>query len=94
MYITKEDVKYVAKLARLEFKEDEEKDLIKGLNKMLKYVDKLNELDVKDEDVIINPYYIENKFREDILEDSLPTDEVIKNSPEHYQNYIVVPKII
>ncbi|MBV4414607.1 Asp-tRNA(Asn)/Glu-tRNA(Gln) amidotransferase subunit GatC [Clostridium tyrobutyricum] len=94
MTITKEDINYVAKLARLEFKESEEDVLINDLNKMLEYVNSLNELNVEDEEVVINPYYMENKFREDNVEKSLETDAVIKNFPEHIKDYIIVPKIM
>lgn len=94
MFITRKDVKYVANLARLEFKEDEETKLIDELNEILGYIDKLNELDVEDEDELINPYYIENKFRDDNVEKSMEINKVLENSPQHIENYIVVPKII
>lgn len=94
MLITRKDIKYVANLARLEFKEDEETKLIDELNEILGYIDKLNELDVEDEDELINPYYIENKFRDDNVEKSMEVNKVLENSPQHIENYIVVPKII
>lgn len=94
MFITRKDVKYVANLARLEFKEDEETKLIDELNEILGYIDKLNELEVEDEDELINPYYIENKFRDDNVEKSMEINKVLENSPQHIENYIVVPKII
>lgn len=57
-------------------------------------MEKLDELDTEEEDIIINPYYIENKFREDILESSLDIKQVLDNSPENFQEYIVVPKVL
>ncbi|MFL0194205.1 Asp-tRNA(Asn)/Glu-tRNA(Gln) amidotransferase subunit GatC [Clostridium sp. WILCCON 0269] len=94
MSITKKDVEYISWLARLEFKEEEKAGLIKELNAILKYMEKLDELDTEEEDIIINPYYIENKFREDILESSLDIKQVLDNSPENFQEYIVVPKVL
>ena len=36
---------------------------------------KLEELDTENEDIIVNPYYIENKFRNDEVEESMSIDE-------------------
>ncbi|WP_066022293.1 MULTISPECIES: Asp-tRNA(Asn)/Glu-tRNA(Gln) amidotransferase subunit GatC [Clostridium] len=94
MSVSKKDVEYVAELARLEFNEDEKKGLINDLNSVLGYVDKLNELNTDNVDIIVNPYYIENKFREDEVEESMNLQDVIKNSPKNLEEYIVVPKII
>lgn len=94
MSVSKKDVEYVAELARLEFNEDEKKGLINDLNSVLGYVDKLNELNTDNVDIIVNPYYIENKFREDEVEESMDLKDVIKNSPKNLEEYIVVPKII
>jgi aspartyl-tRNA(Asn)/glutamyl-tRNA(Gln) amidotransferase subunit C len=94
MSVSKKDVEYVADLARLEFTEEEKENLIKDLNKVLEYMEKLEKLDTENTDIIVNPYYIENKFREDRVEDSLPLDAVIGNAPKNLEEYILVPKII
>lgn len=94
MSVTKKDVEWAAKLARLEFTENEKEELIEDLNKILDYVDKLNEIETDNEDIIVNPYYIENKFREDVVQQSIPFQDIVKNSPEHSEEYIVVPKVI
>jgi aspartyl-tRNA(Asn)/glutamyl-tRNA(Gln) amidotransferase subunit C len=94
MSIAKKDVEHVAELARLEFSEDEKQEIMLHFDKILGYVDKLNELDTKNVDIVVNPYYIENKFRDDIIEPSMKLEDVIKNSPKNLEEYIVVPKII
>lgn len=94
MAVSKKDVEYVAELARLDFNEEEKLSLIDDLNKVLEYMEKLNRLDTENVDIIVNPYYIENKFREDEVESSLPLNEVIENSPQNLEEYILVPKII
>lgn len=94
MAVSKKDVEYVAELARLDFKEEEKLSLIDDLNKVLEYMEKLNRLDTENVDIIVNPYYIENKFREDEVESSLSLNEVIENSPQNLEEYILVPKII
>lgn len=94
MSVSVKDVEYVAELARLSFSEDEKKELINDLNTILGYVDKLNELDTENVDILVNPYYMENKFREDVVEDSLNLNDVLSNAPDKLEEYIMVPKII
>ncbi|MDF2505135.1 MULTISPECIES: Asp-tRNA(Asn)/Glu-tRNA(Gln) amidotransferase subunit GatC [Clostridium] len=94
MSVSKKDVEYVAELARLSFNEEEKEELIDDLNKVLGYIEKLDELDTDDTDIIVNPYYIENKFREDEIEPSMGLKSVLDNAPQKLEEYIMVPKII
>lgn len=94
MSVTKKDVEYVADLARLNFTEEEKEGLVGDLNSVLGYIDKLNELDTENVDIVVNPYYVENKFREDEVEASMPLDQVLENAPAHLEEYILVPKVI
>ncbi len=94
MSVSKKDVEYVAELARLSFTEEEKDELIGDLNSVLGYIEKLGELDTKDTEIIVNPYYIENKFREDEVEPSMELKYVLENAPQKLEEYIVVPKII
>jgi len=77
MSVSKKDVEYVAELARLEFKEEEKDNFVNDLNKILNYMEKLDELNTDDVDIVVNPYYIENKYREDNVEKSMELKEVI-----------------
>jgi aspartyl-tRNA(Asn)/glutamyl-tRNA(Gln) amidotransferase subunit C len=94
MSVSKKDVEYVAELARLSFGEDEKDSLAEDLNQILAYVEKLGELDTENEDIIVNPYYIENKFREDEVTPSMKLEDVLKNAPETLEEYVLVPTII
>lgn len=94
MLVTKKDVEHVAELARIELSETEKENMIDDLNKVLDYVKKLEELDTENEDIIVNPYYIENKFRSDEIEESMRIDEVMINAPEKLEEYVLVPRII
>ncbi|AVP55811.1 glutamyl-tRNA(Gln) amidotransferase subunit C 1 [Clostridium tetani] len=94
MSVTKKDVEHVAELARIELSETEKENMIEDLNKVLDYVKKLEELDTESEDIIVNPYYIENKFRSDEIKESMSIDEVMVNAPERLEEYILVPRII
>ncbi|AUM97042.1 TPA: Asp-tRNA(Asn)/Glu-tRNA(Gln) amidotransferase subunit GatC [Clostridium botulinum] len=94
MSVSKKDVEYVAELARLEFKEEEKNNFVDDLNKILNYMEKLDELNTDDVDIVVNPYYIENKYREDNVEKSMELKEVIDNAPESLEEYVIVPKVI
>ncbi len=94
MSVSIKDVEYVAELARLSFDEKEKQGLAEDLNQILAYVEKLGELDTEKEDIIVNPYYIENRFREDEVVPSINLEDVLKNAPDSLEEYVVVPKII
>ena len=94
MGISADDVKYVAQLSRLEFKEDEIEKFTKDLSSIVGYVNKLNELDTEDLEALVNPIYIENDFREDDIKDSLDRENVLLNAPEKEEGYFKVPTVI
>lgn len=94
MSVSKKEVEYVADLARLSFTEEEKEELQNDLNSVLHYVEKLNELDTENVDIVVNPYYIENKFREDEITVSMSLKDVMDNVPGNLEEYIIVPKII
>lgn len=94
MSVSKKDVEYVAELARLTFNEEEKESLAEDLNQILNYVDQLSMIDTDHIEIVVNPYYIENVYREDQVEPSMPIKDVLKNAPETEEGYVVVPKII
>ncbi|GAA0717890.1 Asp-tRNA(Asn)/Glu-tRNA(Gln) amidotransferase subunit GatC [Clostridium malenominatum] len=94
MSITRKDVEQVSQLARIELKEEEKEALIEDLNKVLSYMEKLNELDTENVDIVVNPYYVENVFREDKIEASMDIKKVLGNAPGKLEEYILVPQII
>lgn len=94
MSVSKKDVEHVAELARISFSEEEKEELIGDLNNVLKYVEKLNELNTDNVEIIVNPYYIENKFREDNIEASMELSLVLGNAPDKLEEFVVVPNVI
>ncbi len=94
MEFYKEDIEYIAKLARLEFTEEEKYSIGQDLNKVMEYIKKLKEIDTEAVDIVINPYYMENDFREDEKTTSLDIKSAIYNAPEILEDYIKVPKVI
>jgi len=110
MKITEQDVAYVAELANLDLTENERTRMLRDLNSILEYVDRLNELDtsnvppmaqVSDRYGVDESKQGSERFsyasREDILEGlrkSLPHEEVLANAPDADEDFFRVPKVI
>jgi len=94
MSIDKTQVKYVARLSRIELDNKALDDFTKQLAKILKYMEKLNQLDTKNTPSTSHLQGIENVFRKDEHKPSLANNEVLKNAPEQENGHFKVPKII
>jgi aspartyl-tRNA(Asn)/glutamyl-tRNA(Gln) amidotransferase subunit C len=94
MAVTLEDVEHVANLARLEFSDEEKKTLTNQLNKILEYMEKLNELDTSNVEPLAQVIPLSNVFREDAVRPSSPVSEVLKNAPAKTDKFFKVPKVI
>ncbi|RKY03090.1 Asp-tRNA(Asn)/Glu-tRNA(Gln) amidotransferase subunit GatB [Candidatus Poribacteria bacterium] len=92
--ITIEEVEAVANLARLEFSEEEKKQFTSQLERILNYIDKLNELDTSDVEPTSHVLPIKNVFRDDVPKPSYPREEMLKNAPDPVEGYFAVPKVI
>jgi aspartyl-tRNA(Asn)/glutamyl-tRNA(Gln) amidotransferase subunit C len=92
--ITIETVEHVANLARLYLSEEEKKEMANTLSSILDYMDKLNELDTTDVPPTAHIIPLKNVFREDVVKESLPREEVLKNAPEKERGFFKVPRII
>ena len=91
--VTIKDVEHIAALAKLKFTEEEKIRLQGELNKILEYMDKLNELDLENVEPLENINDTENVFREDVAEKALTNEEALKNAPAAEQGFFKVPKV-
>ncbi len=110
MRVTESDVDYVADLANLELTEQERGGMVRDLNSILDYVDRLNELDTSDVPPmaqVSDCYGLEQakpgseKYayatREDVPEGlrlSLPHEVALENAPDSDGTFFLVPKVI
>ncbi len=92
--ISKEEVRHVAKLARLDLEEDEEMRLTGQMNDILSYMEKLGELDTRDIPATTHAIQLQNVFRPDVVCPSLERDRALDNAPRSDGVSFVVPKII
>jgi len=89
-----EQVRKVAKLARLELTDAEIQEFTGQLGAILGYVDKLSELDTTDVEPLAHCLPISNVFRKDEVRDSLGTERVLANAPQRDGSFFKVPKIL
>ncbi len=96
MNVTEKDVTYVADLANLELTEQERVRLVKDLNSILGYIDRLNELDTSNIPPMAQIAAREgfNAMRQDELRPCLPNEEALKNAPDAHGGFFRVPKVI
>ncbi len=87
-------IEKLANLSRLEFDETEKKELKNDLEKMIGFIDKLNELDTAGVVPLLHMSENVNVFREDEVKGELDKEEVFRNAPLHDENFFKVPKVI
>ena len=94
MKITREEVQRVALLARLQFSPQEEEILTGQLDKILQYMEKLNQLDTANVEPLAHAVDIVNAFREDRVTNQPSSDSLLANEPARERDFFKVPKII
>ena len=92
--ITLEQVRHVARLARLRLSPDEEERVRADMDEMLAYVEKLNELDTNDIAPTAQVGEAGTPMREDEVTNQPAADAMLANAPSRERNYFKVPKII
>lgn len=94
MAVTMRDVEYIADLARLLFTEEEKRRLERELNRILEYVEKLNELDTASVEPLRHVWELENRMRPDQVRRWISREEALRNAPAADSDYFRVPKVI
>jgi len=94
MKITKEEVLYVANLARLDMDEASVDKFSDQIGKILEYVDTLNQVDTEGVNPTSHAIFLNNAFREDEEKEHLERDFSLGNAPEKEDGHFVVPKVI
>ncbi|MDP4283003.1 MAG: Asp-tRNA(Asn)/Glu-tRNA(Gln) amidotransferase subunit GatC [Bacteroidota bacterium] len=87
-------IEKLANLSRLEFVEEEKQEIKNDLEKMIGFIDKLNELDTTGVEPLLHMSENVNIFRKDVVSGSISTGEVFKNAPLHDDHFFKVPKVI
>ena len=94
MAISEEQVKHVAKLAKLSFSDDELHEFTSKLGKIIDMVETLEEVDTEGVPFTSNVAETINVMREDIAAEGWNRQELMRNVPESEDGFIKVPAII
>ena len=84
----------IAHLARLEFDEASKPEILNDMNRMLSFIDKINELDTSNVEPLIYMTDERNILRADVPETTITQKEALKNAPKKDSDYFKAPKVI
>ena len=92
--IDPDQVRRIARLARINLTPDELDQFAGQLSDVLNYVDQLNELNTEDVEPTTHPLKISNVFRQDQIGQSLSNEQALANAPRKHANFFAVPKVL
>ena len=94
MSIDKDTVKHISKLARISLDEKKVNRLSKDLSSIMKFIEKLNELNTDKTAPLTSIINASLKSRDDEVKDGKIRDQILKNSPGKNVEFFVVPKVV
>lgn len=94
MDLTKQEVKQIANLARLELTDEQISIYQEQLSAILAYAERLNELDLDGVEETTQPVTLTNVMRADVVEGSLEIEQVLANAPEKQTRQFVIQAVL
>lgn len=92
--LTLDQVRAIARLARLELSDDELRHLAPQLGAIVGYVAKLSEVDTAGVEPLAHALPVQNVFREDEVATSLPRERALANAPKAREGCFAVPAVL
>ncbi|MBN1844322.1 MAG: Asp-tRNA(Asn)/Glu-tRNA(Gln) amidotransferase subunit GatC [Sedimentisphaerales bacterium] len=92
--LTAEQVRHVAKLARLACTDEEIAEFTEQLAAILQYVGQLEQVDTADVEPLAHCLPVHNVFRRDEVRPSLTNDQALANAPQRDGEFFAVPKVL
>lgn len=94
MNINSELIQYVSGLAKLQLTEEEQEQAKKDMERILTYIDTMNELDTEGVEPMSHAFPLINVFREDVVLNGDDRENLLNNAPEKKDGCFVVPKTV
>ena len=94
MSVDKNTVRRVAKLARIAFPEERLEPMAGELNRLLAWVEQLNEVDTSAVEPMTSVVKMSLKMRDDVVSDGGKAEAVTQNAPLGEDHYFAVPKVV
>ena len=92
--ISDETIEYVGILAKLELSDEEKEEANADMEKMLDYIDTLNELDTTGIEPMSHVFPVNNVFREDVVTNGDGREETLENAHQRKEDSFEVPRTI
>ncbi len=92
--VSKEEIKHIANLARLELNENEIDKYIENLQDILNFAEVVNNAPVQDLDITIGTNEAKNVFRKDEIKVFEDNEALLANATEKDRNMFKIPKVI
>lgn len=94
MKITKDDVKYVANLARLKISEEEQEKFAREMESIISFADMLGEVNTDNIEPTFHALELQNVLREDNVTNNYDREKLLQNAPSQYDGCFEVPKVV
>lgn len=94
MKITEEIVDHIAHLSRLEFEGEKKEAIRQDLERIIGFMDKLQEIDTENVEPLIFMTKEVNSLREDEVIETITQDQALKNAPKKDSDYFRIPKVL
>jgi len=94
MSVDAKTVDRIATLSKLEFNDDEKKEITNDMNKMLAFVDQLSKVNTDSVEPLIYMLDEETPLREDEVNQVISQQEALENAPDKDTDFIKVPKVM
>ncbi len=94
MALTLEQMRHVAKLARLELSDEKLLQLMGHINALMSHFERLQALPTDEVEPTSHSIPVYNAFREDVPGTPLPREEALANAPQARDGLFIVPRIV
>lgn len=94
MSVSKEDVKHIAKLSKLDLTEEELEKYTNELSSIVDFANELSNISVEGIKPTAHILDIKNEFRKDEVQPSYDREEILKNAPSKDAGCVSVPKVV
>jgi aspartyl-tRNA(Asn)/glutamyl-tRNA(Gln) amidotransferase subunit C len=94
MSVTNDQVRHIAKLARIAMSDEEIARLAPELNNILGWVEQLAEVNTDGVEPLTAVIDLKLRLRDDVVDDGNIRDQILANAPEAQHGFFAVPKVI
>lgn len=94
MKITNETVEHIAHLARLEFEGTDKEAIRSDLDRIVNFMEKLQEVDTENVEPLVFMSHEINRLREDKAGVTITQEQALKNAPKKDSDYFRIPKVL